>query len=149
MRILTVVARTLLGLAFLIIGANYFLRFLPAPSHGPTATGFLAALVAGRVLAVVKVIEIGAGLALLANRFVPLALTVLAPVLVAINLFHAVFEPSGLPLTVALVGLELWLAWSYRDAFRPVLQAVVTPRPPVAGRVSTDRAPVERRPLGA
>ncbi len=124
MRNATLVIRSLLGFAFVLFGLNYFFEFLPPQDPPPPDAGlFLGALVAGKVLAVAKVIEIGAGLALLGNRFVPLALTLLAPILVAINLFHIVYAPATLAMPLVLTAFELWLAWAYRDAFRPMLAA--------------------------
>jgi hypothetical protein len=66
---------------------------------------------------------VAAGLLLLSNRCVPLALALLAPILVNIIAFHAFLAPSGLALPLVLLGLELYLARSYRDAFAPMLQA--------------------------
>jgi hypothetical protein len=57
------------------------------------------------------------------RRFVPLALTVLAPVIVNIVAVHLFLAPSGFPLTILAVALELFLAWSYRAAFRSLLRA--------------------------
>jgi hypothetical protein len=129
------VARTLLGLAFTVFGLNFFLHFLPEPPP-PAGTGaFLGALVAGKILTVIKVVEIGAGLALLGNRFVPLALTLLAPVEVGILIFHGVFDPSGLPVIAVLVALTIYLAWAYRAAFAPMLRARVEPA--AGGAVAT------------
>lgn len=123
-----VVARVLLGLAFVVFGLNYFLQFLPTPAPDPKALPFLGGLMAsGYVFPVIKVIEIAAGLALLRGRFVPLALTLLAPILVNILLIHVVLTPSGLPMALFLVALELFLAWSYRAAFAPMLRARVEP----------------------
>jgi len=121
------VARTLLGLAFLVFGLNFFLRFLPEPSPPPDAAAFAGALFAGKIFAVIKPIEIVAGLALLGNRFVPLALTLLAPIEIGILLFHVVFEPSGMPVILVLIGLSIYLAWAYRAAFAPLLRARVEP----------------------
>jgi hypothetical protein len=118
------VARTLFGLVFVVFGLNYFIPFLPPqPAPPEAALPFLGGLAAsGYVFPVIKVIEIGAGLALLSNRFVPLALTLLAPILVNIAAFHFVLAPSyGMPL--ALLALELYLAWTYRAAFAPLLRA--------------------------
>lgn len=145
MRTLTLVARNLLGLAFLVFGANYFLHLIPQPPPEPAAGAFLGALVTGKVLALTKVVEIVAGLALLANRFVPLALAVLAPVVVNINLFHGVFAPDGLPLTLGILALELYLAWVYRGAFLPMLRARVEP---AAAAMAADFGG-ERATLGA
>jgi hypothetical protein len=124
-----VIARTLLGLAFTVFGANFFLHFLPQPPPPPEAGAFLGALAGGKILSVIKVVEIAAGLALLGNRFVPLALTLLAPVEIGILLFHGVFAPAGLPLPGVLVALTIYLAWAYRAAFAPMLRAHTEPAP--------------------
>lgn len=143
MRTLTLVVRNLLGLTFVVFGLNYFLEFLPAPKDVDPAIGaVLGALVSAKIIGLAKIIEIAAGLALLSNRFVPLALTLLAPVIVNITLFHAVFDPAGLVLPLGIVAMELWLAWAYRDAFLPMLRARVEPATTVAAT-----AAVAARPL--
>jgi hypothetical protein len=126
---LPLIARTLLGLAFTVFGLNFFLHFLPQPPPPPEAGEFLGALVGGKILSIIKPIEIACGLALLGNRFVPLALTLLAPIEIGILAFHGVFEPSGLPVIVVLMGLTIYLASAYRAAFAPMLRARVEPTP--------------------
>lgn len=118
-----VVARVLLGLAFTVFGLNFFLHFLPQPPPPPEAGVFLGALFAGKIFSIIKPIEIAAGLALLGNRFVPLALLLIAPVLVNIVAFHAFLATSGLVLASVLVALELHLAWVNRSAYRPLFVA--------------------------
>jgi hypothetical protein len=71
----------------------------------------------------IKGTELATGALLLANRFVPLALVVIAPVIVNIFAFHAFLAPSGLALAGALVALEIALAWAHRSAYRPLLAA--------------------------
>jgi hypothetical protein len=129
------VARTLLGLAFTVFGLNFFLHFLPQPPPPPEAGAFLGALVAGKILTIIKPIEIAAGLALLGNRFVPLALTLLAPVEIGILAYHGVFDPTGLPVIVVLMALTIYLAWAYRAAFAPLLRERVEPA--AGGAVAT------------
>lgn len=121
-------ARTLLGLIFFVFGLNGFLHFLPQPPmEGPPAD-FVGALVAsGFVMLLVKGVEVAAGLMLLSNRFVPLALALLAPIVVAIVGFHTVLAPAGAPMALFVLALELYLAWSYRSAFAPMLAARVEP----------------------
>lgn len=145
MRNATLVIRSLMGFAFVVFGLNYFFEFLPAQDPPPADAGaFLGALVAGKVLALAKLIEIAAGLALLSNRFVPLALTLLAPIIVNINLFHIVYAPGTLALPLVLVAFELWLAWAYRDAFRPMLAAThALASAPPARRVRGSAASVD------
>ena len=68
-----------------------------------------------------------AGTLLLINRFVPLALSLFAPFVVNSLAFHIFLEHSGLPMAAVFAGLELYLAWTYRAAFRPMLAARVSP----------------------
>ena len=137
-----VAARVTLGLIFFVFGLNYFLKFLPAPPAPPEqALAFLGGLMAGGyVFPLIKTIEVLAGLALLANRYVPLALTVLAPIIVNIAAFHFLLAPSyGMP--VAILALELYLAWTHRAAFLPMLRARLDEAPiserPTIGRTAT------------
>jgi hypothetical protein len=84
---------------------------------------------------VVKATEVVGAVLLLTNRFVPLALTLLAPVIVNIFLFHAILTPPN-PLAIFLLLAEIALAWSYREAFRPMLAAKVAPAAPPASDAS-------------
>jgi uncharacterized membrane protein YphA (DoxX/SURF4 family) len=124
---LPTIARLVLGLVFTVFGLNGFFGFLPQPPLPEEAGSFLAALGAtGYLFPMIKGIEVLAGIALLSNRFVPLALILLAPIVVNIAAFHLVLAPGSLGLIIAIVGLGLYLAWAHRDAYRGVL-AVRTP----------------------
>jgi hypothetical protein len=134
---LPTVARIALGLAFLVLGLNGFLHFLPQPPMSGPPAAFAGALFAtGYMFPLIKGTEVAVSVLLLANRFVPLALTVLAPVLVNILAFHAFLAPAGLALPIVLTALELYLARSYRDAFAPMLRARTEPHreSPSSGR---------------
>jgi hypothetical protein len=72
-------------------------------------------------MTVVKAVELGAGLALLSNRRVPLALALLAPDVAAIALYHLLLDPAFLGLVPVVAGLEGFLLWAYRGSFRGVL----------------------------
>ncbi len=130
MRYVAPAARVLYGLIFLIFAANYFVPFLPPQPPPPDAAMALVGALAGSgLLGLVKGFELAAAVALLANRFVPLALAVLAPIVVGIVFFHVVLAPAGTPLVVFILALELGLAWKYRAAFAPMLRAKVEPAP--------------------
>lgn len=144
LRKLPAIARIVLGLVFFVFGLNGFLQFLPMPPLPDAAGAYLGALVGAQVLPLVKAIEVVAGLMLLASRFVPLALTLLAPIVINIVLFHGVLAPEGMAMPLVILALELYLAWAYRDSFRGVLQARAQPRvadaPAPAGVVSRSAA---------
>jgi hypothetical protein len=121
------IARILLGLAFVVFGLNFFFHFLPQPTPPPDAGAFLGALAVGKIFSIIKPIEIASGLGLIANRFVALALVLLAPIEIGILAYHVAFDPSGLPLVVVLIALTVYLAWAYRAAFAPILRARIEP----------------------
>ena len=127
-RNLPVAARILLGLPFFVFGLNGFLHFMPQPELPAEAGAFMGALAAtGYMFPVIKGIEVVAGLMLLAGFAVPLALLLLAPIVVNIVLFHAVLAPAGLVVPVVLLALGIYLAWAHRDSFRGVLQRRARP----------------------
>lgn len=129
MQRITPVARIVLGLIFLVFGLNYFVPFLPQQPIAPDALAFVMAFAGSGMLTLIKVIEVAAAVALLANRAVPLALALLAPIIVGITAFHARLAPDGMLIVLAVLALELVLAWSYRNAFAPMLRWRVTPAP--------------------
>jgi uncharacterized membrane protein YphA (DoxX/SURF4 family) len=125
---LTIGARVLLGLVFFVFGLNGFLHFLPQPPMSGPPAEFAGALIAtGYMWPLLKGTEVISGALLLSGRFVPLALTFLAPVVVNIVLFHAFLAPSGLGIPLVVLALEVFLAWSYRSAYRPMLRASASP----------------------
>jgi hypothetical protein len=116
------IARLALGGGFLVFGLNGFLHFMPNPPHPEAAGSFLGALAAtGYMFPLIKGTEVLTGALLLTGRLVPLALTLLAPVLVNILAFHLFLAPEGLGLVLTLLSLELIVAWAHRDAFAPML----------------------------
>ena len=107
MKIVTLIARIMLGLLFAVFGLNGFLHFIPMQPPTGLAGQYMGALFLSHYLTVVFALELVGGLLLLVNRYVPLALTLLGPVLVNIVLFHACLAPAGLPM--ALFAVVLWL----------------------------------------
>jgi len=123
-RLLPTVARYLLGVLFFVFGLNGFLQFLPQPPVPAAAGSFLGALAAtGYMFPLIKIIEVAGGAMLLSNRFVPLALALLAPNVVNIVLFHAVLAPGGLVIAGIVLALEIGLVIANRDAYAPMLRA--------------------------
>ena len=65
---------------------------------------------------------------LLAGRFVPFALTILAPIVMNILFFHVFLDATGLSLALFITALEIFLAWAYRDSFTGVLAMNAQPK---------------------
>lgn len=123
MKIAAIISRYLLGLVFTVFGLNGFLQFIPAQPMPPLAMQFFGSLIQSHYSIAIFAIQLVGGLLLLAtSRYVPLALTLLAPIIVNIVLFHATMAPSGLPVAMVVVILWLILAYRVRSAFAPILQ---------------------------
>jgi uncharacterized membrane protein YphA (DoxX/SURF4 family) len=126
MKYIPIVARILMGLAFTVFGLNAFLNFIPQPTtpFPEKAAAFVDALMnSGYMMQLIGGTQLVVGVLLLLNRFVPLALVLIAPFLVNALAFHLFLEPSGLGMTMVFVVFELYLAWIYRAAWRPLFTA--------------------------
>jgi uncharacterized membrane protein YphA (DoxX/SURF4 family) len=110
---ITLIARILLGLVFFVFGLMGLLQLLPVPPDLPenlmTFNKGLAASV--YFMPFLKATETVCGLLLLINMFVPLALVVLAPIVLNIFLVHAFMAPSGLPLAIIIGILMIYLSF--------------------------------------
>ena len=125
-RFLPATGRILLGLPMVIFGLNAFLNFIPPPPNGiaPGAQAFSVALLnTGYMMPLIGLTQLLTGLMLVSNRFVPLALVLLAPFFVNSILFHVFLEHTGLPMALIFLALELSLAWHYRRAYATLLKA--------------------------
>jgi putative oxidoreductase len=112
MKIATLIARNLLGLLFVVFGLNGFLHFIPLPLPSGLAGQYFTVLFVSHYMVLPFLLQVIGGVLLLANRFVPLALILLGPILVNILLFHSLMAPAGLPL--ALFATVLWCIVFYR-----------------------------------
>jgi hypothetical protein len=116
--------RLALGAIFTLFGLNGFLGFLSMPPPSGLAAAYLGGLGAsGYMFPLIKGAEVLTGVLLLSNRFVPLALTVLAPIVVNIVAFHLFLAPSGLALPLLTAALGIYLAYTERAIFAPFFRA--------------------------
>jgi len=122
------VVRVLLGLMFLVFGLNGFLNFMPAPKDMPQEImTVVGSLMQAGYMTVVSGAEVVIAVGLLLNRFVPLALVLLAPIIVGILTFHIAMAPATIGPGIVVAVMELYLAWAYRSAFKPMLAARTKP----------------------
>jgi putative oxidoreductase len=113
MKIASLVARLLLGFVFLVFGLNGFLHFIPMPPPAGLAGRFMEVVFASHYWVLIFAVQAIGGLLLLVNRYVPLALVLLGPVIVNILNFHILMAPEGLPLAVIVTAL--WVVVALRN----------------------------------
>ena len=118
MKIVTLIARLLLGLMFLVLGLNGFMGFL---NMGPMPTGlagqFMAALFVSHYYWVIAGLQVIGGALLLVNRFVPLALVLLGPVILNILLYHIFLNHVGAAFVAVVTVLWLIVFYAKRQYF--------------------------------
>ena len=117
MKIVTLIARLLLGLIFVVFGLNGFLNFIKGPMPSGLAAQFVGALVLSHYFWVVAAIQVAGGVLLLVNRYVPLALVLLGPVIVNIILYHVFLNLSGAPLAAVVTVLWFIVFYGKRQYF--------------------------------
>ena len=125
MKILTHSSRFLLGLIFVVFGLNGFLHFIPMPPPSGVAGQFIGALFVSKHLLVVSALQAISGVLLLSNRFVPLGLTILGPIVVNILLYHVLMTPTGLGFSLFVAVLWAAVFFSVRSAFAGIFRVQV------------------------
>lgn len=120
------IARILLGLMFLVFGLNFFLHFIPMQTPPGLAGQYMGALFLSHYALAIGALQAIGGALLLSGVYVPLALTILGPIIVNILLFHIFMAPKGIP--PGLLAAVLWFVvfYGYRKAFAGILGPRVT-----------------------
>lgn len=122
-RKITLVLRSVLGFIF-VAGPLAAIFHLGEPALPPRAAAFAGALMnTGYMMPLLWSVEILAGLMLLTGILTPVALAMLAPVVVNIAAFHAFLAPGGAAPAIVVISLELVLASQYRRAFAPLFSS--------------------------
>ena len=124
MKIVMVIVRTLMGALFIFGSVVFFFfldKFPPPPMEGALKSFNEGLAASGYFFTLLKVTELICGLMLVSGYFVPLALVVLSPIIVNIFFVHTVLDTGNLPIAIFLVLANIFLAYYYRDAFRPLL----------------------------
>jgi putative oxidoreductase len=128
MKIAVVIARVLMGLVFVFAGVMKFMPMQPGQIPPGDAGSMMGLMMAHRWLMFYGLVEIMSGLLLLSGRFVPLALTLLAGLIVNITLFNATLMPAMIPVALVVGVLEIFLVWAYRESFAGIFNAKAQPK---------------------
>jgi len=124
------VSRVLLGAMFVLFGVNGFVMFMPSPPAIPQeAMTFFGMIMTTHFSYLVFGAQLIAGLLVLFNRYMPLAIVTLAAVLANIWAFHITMYPAGIfPMPIIATVLWFTVAWSIRSSFAPLLAMKVEAR---------------------
>ena len=121
MKIVSTIARYLLGAMFTVFGLNGFFHFIPSPAFPPGyLMDFFTAIVGSGFYIMVFGVQLICGILLLINQYVPLAIVALAATLVNILTFHATMNPQGFPMAIVATILWFLTAWPIRAQFAPI-----------------------------
>ena len=122
MKIASTVARILLGMLFVFAASLSFVFSSPPPQPG-LAGVVNHALYASHWILFVASVQLLIGISFLSNRFVPVALIMLAAFLYNSFAYHLATSPMVLPLWLVFVILWLLVALPYRALFAPIFAA--------------------------
>ena len=134
MKTASTISRYLLGVIFVVFGLNGFLNFIPAPPLSGVVGQFVGALFVSHYLIAIMSIQLVAGILLFIDRFVPLGLTLLGPIIVNILFVHMFMDPTGLPRAALVIILWFLAAYNVRSVFAGILLS------------KTDGLPARRNP---
>lgn len=124
MKIAVIIVRTLIGLMFILSSLTYFLNLVPQPDLTSNIKTFMEGLTASiYIMPVVKVFEFLCGLAFISGRFVALAVVLIFPIALNILLINVFLAPSGLAIVIPLFLGILFLAYTHRENYKPLLAA--------------------------
>jgi len=118
------VVSLLFGLMFINSGLNKFFNYMPMPSDMPEnmiklMTAFMQI---GWLMPLIAVAEIVGGVLFITNKFRALGAIIIFPVLVGILLTHIIVAPSGLPIALILLGIEIWVIVENREKYLPMIK---------------------------
>jgi len=115
------VVRIVFGLFLLTFGLNKFLNFMPFGEMSETGMAYFTALSSAKVMTLIAIVEIAAGLSLLINKYAALMMLILMSVSVNAVLFHAVLEPGSIPGAIVLLVLNIVMLFAYKHKYKDLL----------------------------
>ncbi len=122
MKIAAIIVRVLMGLMFVFSSAVILFKItMPQPKLEGANKIFTEGLMASiYIMPTVKIFEMICGLALISGFFTPLAVVVIFPITLNVLLYHIYLAPETLPVAIALMAANLFLAYYYRDKYKPL-----------------------------
>lgn len=118
---LLLAVRIIFAVFLLFFGANKLLHFVEPPTPPEDAMGYWAALIAAKTMTLVAIVEIAAGLSLLLNKYAALMMVILMSVSVNAVLYHIALDPESVIMAVALLALNIFMLYNYKENYKSLL----------------------------
>ena len=114
----------LFGLMFINAGLNKIFNYIPAPTDlSEKMMKVMAAFMEiGWLMPLVAVAEIVGGILFMIPKLRALGAIIIFPVMIGIILTHIFLEPSGLPLALVLLAINLWVIIENREKYLPMIR---------------------------
>jgi len=123
LKIVSLIARILLGALFVFAGSNHLFNFFGKQPLPPGPAGqFIGGIIGIGYMNFIAVMEVLGGLLVLVNQFVPFGLTILGPLIVNILVLNILIAPKAVPVGILMVVFWVLGAWPFRSLFFPILQ---------------------------
>lgn len=76
----------------------------------------------GWLMPLIAVTEIIGGALFISNKYRALGAIIILPIMIGIVLTHVINEPSGLPMAVVLLAINLWILIENRKKYLPMIR---------------------------
>ena len=111
------------GLFLLIFGLNGFLNFFPLPEMTEEAGTFAGSLAqTGYIFPIVGAFQVIVGILLIINKYRPLALIVIFPIMLNAFLLHLFLDPAGIAGSLVAIILNVFLFIAHRESYKNIFQ---------------------------
>ena len=114
----------LFGLMFINSGLNKFFNYMPVPKDMPEnmIKVMTAYMEITWLMPLIALAEITGGLLFITNKFRALGAIIIFPVMIGILLTHIITAPSGLPMALVLMAIEIWVIFENREKYLPMIK---------------------------
>lgn len=118
------VVSLLFGLMFINSGLNKFFNYMPMPENLPddVLQTMTAMMQIKWLMPLVAVVEIIGGTLFITNKYRALGAIIILPVMVGVLLHHITVMPSGLPIALVLMAINIWVIIENREKYLPMVR---------------------------
>lgn len=118
------VVSLLFGLMFINAGLDKFFHYMPIPKDLPAGMIKLMGSIMeiGWLIPLVAIVEIVGGILFITNKYRALGAIIILPIMIGILMINITVAPSGLPIAIALLAINLWAILDNREKYLPMVR---------------------------